>query len=151
MKFNKKSLLAMIGVLIAGLTLSLICAVADAKETRAIEMALKAQWDKPNHPIRIPVIVMQDDYAIADWIQEQHGGRALLKRDQQNWQTLLCGDANMKQVSNLVSAGVPREDAEYLVVTLEQEEKRLSDADKALIDSFKGIVDLLKEPQHHAH
>ena len=57
----------------------------------------------------------------------------------------------MKQVSNLVSAGVPREDAEYLAVTLEQEEKRLSDADKALIDSFKGIVDLLKEPQHHAH
>ena len=151
MKFNKKSLLAIIGLLIAGLSLSLVCAVAEAKETTAIEMALKLQWDKPNHPIRVPVIVIQGDYAIADWIQEQRGGRALLKRDQQNWQTLICGDANMKQVGNLVSAGVSREDAKHLAAALEQEEKRLSDADKALIDSFKGIVDLLKEPQHHAH
>lgn len=151
MKFNKKSLLAMIGLLIAGLTLSLVCAVAKAKETTAIEMVLKAQWDKSKHPIRIPVIVMQGDYAIADWIQEQRGGRALLKRDQQNWQTLLCGDANMKQVSNLVSAGVTREDAKHLAAALEQAEKRLSNADTVLIDSFKGIVDLLKEPQHHAH
>lgn len=151
MKFNKKSLLAMIGLMIAGLTLSLVCAVAKVKETTAIEMALKAQWDKPNHPIRIPVIVMQGDYAIADWIQEQHGGRALLKRDQQNWQTLLCGDANMKQVSNLVSTGVSREDAKHLAAALEQAEKRLSNADTVLIDGFKGIVDLLKAPQHHAH
>lgn len=151
MKFNKKSLLAIIGVLIAGLTLSLVCAVAEAKETTAIEIALKAQWDKHNHSIRVPVIVMQGDYAIADWIQEQRGGRALLRREQQNWKTLLCGDANMNQVSNLVSAGVSREDAKHLAAALEQEEKRLSDADKALTDSFKGIVDLLKEPLHHAH
>ncbi len=141
----------MIGVLILILMFSLVCAVAEDKEATTIETALKAQWDKPNHPIRVPVIVIQGDYAIADWIQESHGGRALLKREQNGWQTLLCGDANMKQVHNLVSAGVPSEVARHLADALVQKEKRLTDTDKALIDSFTGIVDLLKEPQHHAH
>lgn len=151
MMFNKKSILAMIGVLILVLIFSLVCAVAEGKETAAIETALKVQWDKPNHPIRVPVIVTHGDYAIADWIQEPRGGRALLKREQRGWQTLLCGATNMKQVHNLVSAGVPREDAAHLADALAQKEKRLTDADKTLINSFKGIVDLLKEPQHHAH
>ncbi len=141
----------MIGMLIFILMFSLVCAVAEGKDAAAIEAALKAQWDKPNHPIRVPVIVIQDDYAIADWIQEPRGGRALLKREKNGWQTLLCGDANLKHVNNLMSAGVPREDAGHLADALAQKEKRLADADKALIDSFKGIVDLLKEPQHHAH
>lgn len=151
MTFNKKSILATIGMLIFILVFSLVCAVAEGKEATAIEAALKAQWDKPNHPIRVPVIVIQGDYAIADWIQEPRGGRALLKREQKGWQTLLCGDANMKQVHNQVSAGVPRADTAHLADALAQKEKRLTDADRALIDSFKGIVDLLKEPQHHAH
>lgn len=151
MMFNKKSILAMIGVLILILMFSLVCAVAEGKETATIEAALKAQWDKPNHPIRVPVIVIYGDYAIADWIQAPRGGRALLRREQKHWQTLLCGDANMKQVSNLVSAGVPYNDAKKLAAALEKEEKQLPSADKALIDSFKGMVDLLKEPQHHAH
>ncbi len=151
MIFNKKSLLAIIGVLISVLMFSLVCAVAEGKKSVAIETAVKAQWDKPNHPIRVPVIVMQGDYAIADWIQEPRGGRALLRHNQKNWQTLLCGDADMKQISSLVSAGVPREDAERLSVALEKEEKKLTITDKSLINSFKGIVDLLMEPNHHAH
>lgn len=151
MTINKKSILAMIGVLILVLIFSLVCAVAEGKEAAAIETALKTQWDKPNHPIRVPVIVIYGDYAIADWIQEPRGGRALLKREHKVWQTLLCGDANMKQVHNLVSAGVPSEYAAHLAAMLTQEEKQLTETDKALINSFKGIVDLLKEPQHHAH
>ncbi|MGJ8619181.1 MAG: copper uptake system-associated protein [Methylophilaceae bacterium] len=151
MMFNKKSLLTIIYGLITLLIFSLVCAVAEGKETAAIETALKAQWDKPNQPIRIPVIVVHGDYAIADWIQEPRGGRALLFYNNSVWQTIFCGDVNMKQVSNLISAGVPHNDAKKLAAALDEKEKRLTDADKALIDSFKGIVDLLKEPQHHAH
>ena len=127
------------------------CAFNDTKSIVAIETALKTQWDKPNHPIRIPVIVVHGDYAIADWIQEPRGGRALLFYNNSGWQTIFCGDVNMKQASNLISAGVPYNDAKKLAAALEEKEKRLSDTDKALIDSFKGIVDLLKEPQHHAY
>lgn len=148
---GKKAVLVIIGLLLAILVASLLSAFNDTKSLVAIETALKTQWDKPNHPIRIPVIVVHGDYAIADWIQEPRGGRALLFYNNSVWQTIFCGDVNMKQVSNLISAGVPYNDAKKLAAALEEKEKRLSDTDKALIDSFKGIVDLLKEPQHHAH
>jgi hypothetical protein len=151
MMISKKCLLAVVGLMILLLTISLVSAVAETKKIVAIETVIKNQWDKPNHPIRVPVIVVHGDHAIADWIQEPRGGRALLIYNNSEWQTIFCGDVNMKHVSNLISAGVPYNDAKKLAATLEEKEKRLSDTDKALIDSFKGIVDLLKEPHHHAH
>ncbi|MFT7228802.1 MAG: hypothetical protein ACI8PW_001392 [Methylophilaceae bacterium] len=107
---------------------------ASHAESKSIEAALKKQWDKPNHPLRVPVIVVRGHHAIADWVQEPCGGRALLKGGENEWQILLYGDVNLTKESHLMQA-----------------ELNLSKEDKGLVNSFKGIVDLLKAPQHHAH
>lgn len=108
---GKKGVLVIIGLSLAILIASLLLVFKDKNSIVAIEAALKAEWDKPNHPIRIPALAIHGDYAIADWIQEPRGGRALLIYNGNVWQTILCGDVNMKQVSNLISAGVPQNDA----------------------------------------
>jgi hypothetical protein len=117
----------------------------------AIEKVIKTQWDQPDHPIRVPVIVSRGYYAIVDWIQEPRGGRALLRRDDNKWQTIFCGDVLLSKKPHMISAGVPVSDAEYLEIALAQAESNASATEMALVNSFKGIVDLLMEPNHHAH
>jgi hypothetical protein len=151
MMIGKKCLLAVVGLMILLLTISLVSAVADTKKIVAIETAIKNQWDKPNHPIRVPVIVVHGDHAIADWIQEPRGGRALLMYNNSEWQTIFCGDVLLTKKVHLVNAGVPDSDAEYLANALAQAETNLTVSDMELINRFKGLVDLLKEPHHHAH
>ena len=151
MILNKKSLLAIICGLMTLSIISLVFAADDTKEIVAIEKAIKAQWDKPNNPIRVPVIVNHGDYAIADWIQEPRGGRALLRRDADNWQTIFCGDVLLSKKAHMINAGVPVSDAEYLEFGLAQAELNISAKDMVLVNSFIGIVDLLTEPNHHAH
>jgi hypothetical protein len=151
MMISKKCLLAVVGLMILLLTILLVSAVADTKKIVAIETANKNQWDKPNDPIRVPVIFIRGDFAIADWIQESHGRRALLRRNKITWLTIFCGDVPLTKKVHLVNAGVPDSDAEYLANALAQAEANLTVSDMELINRFKGLVDLLKEPHHHAH
>ncbi|MDX1914787.1 MAG: copper uptake system-associated protein [Methylophilus sp.] len=123
--------------------------IAEVAQTAAVEATIKAQWEKPNHPIRVPVVVMSGEHAIADWIQEPKGGRALLKLTDGHWHTLMCGDANLAQTNHLISAGVPLADAERLSIALKQAETKLSQDERATINSFNGMIDMLKAPQHH--
>jgi hypothetical protein len=149
MILNKKQLPIFIFAIFACLTLFMGKSIADVAQHAAIEATIKSQWDKPDHPIRVLVIVVSGQHAIADWIQEPKGGRVLLRLNAGQWQTLMCGDANIKQLSHLLSAGVPQADAEKLITSLEQSEASLTLDERTTINSFNGIVNLLKEPHHH--
>ncbi len=129
---------------------SLVVAAVPTKED-AVRAALKAEWDRPNRPLTVPVVVVKGEFAIASWLQAPRGGRALLKFKQRHWQTLFCGDVNLTKAQSLINAGVSAPDAKYLSEALLNAEKQLAVDDKKLVNSFKGIVDLLKEPHHHAH
>jgi hypothetical protein len=149
MVLSKQWLPALVFVLFASLTLYMGKSIADVAQHAAIESSIKAQWEKQNHPIRVPVIVLSGDYAIADWIQEPKGGRALLKQHAGHWHTLMCGDANMTEPRRLLEAGVPETDAEKLSLALTQAEVSLTLDEQTTINSFVGMVDLLKVPHHH--
>lgn len=131
------------------LTLFMVKSIAEVAESTAVVAAIKAQWEKPNKPVDVPVVVVSGQHAIADWIQGEKGGRALLMMHGQHWQTMMCGDGNMKQRKHLLQAGVPAKDADALIAGLGKAEAKLSSDQLKLINSFKGIVDLLKEPHHH--
>lgn len=123
--------------------------VADTAQEIAISEGIKRQWQKPDHPVTVPVVVISHEFAIADWIQEPRGGRALLRLNAGHWQTLMCGDDNLMQQKTLMQAGVPEVDADNLIASLTQAEAQLTADQQATINSFKGIVDLLKAPHHH--
>jgi hypothetical protein len=149
MTLSKQGLPVLVLLLFAGLTLFMGKSIADVAQHTAIESSIKAQWEKPDHPIQVPVIVVSGNYAIADWIQQPKGGRALLKQQHGHWQTLMCGDANLKQPRHLVAAGVPEADVDKLTLALTQAEASLTLDEQTTINSFVGMVDLLKAPHHH--
>lgn len=124
--------------------------IADTAQQIAITEVIKQQWEKPNHPVLVPVVVVSNEFAIADWIQEPRGGRALLRLNGGHWQALICGDNHLKQYKRLMDMGVPSTDAEKLIASLTQAETQLSLDQQTTINSFKGMVDLLKAPHEHA-
>ena len=149
MVLSKRWLPIFIFFVFASLALFMGKSIADVAQHAAIESTIKVQWEKPDRFIRVPVIVVSGEYAIADWIQEPKGGRVLLRQHAGHWQTLMCGDANMKEPHRLLQAGVPETDAEKLSLALMQAEASLTLDDQTTINSFVGMVDLLKAPHHH--
>lgn len=149
MRSSKQWLPLLVFLLFAGMTLFMGKSIADVAQLTAIESSIKAQWEKPEQPVQVPVIVVSGNYAIADWIQQPKGGRALLKQQHGHWHTMMCGDANLKQPRHLVAAGVPEADADKLTLALVQAEASLALDEQTTINSFVGMVDLLKAPHHH--
>lgn len=149
MTLSKQWLPVLAFLLFAGLTLFMCKSIADVAQHTAIESRIKVLWETPDHPIQVPVIVVSGNYAIVDWIQQPKGGRALLKQQHGHWHTLMCGDANLKQPRHLVAAGVPEADADKLTLALTQAEASLTLDEQTTINSFVGMVDLLKAPHHH--
>ena len=62
--------------------------------------------------------MVSGDHAIADWVQGQMGGRALLHRRQASWTIILCAGDAIKAQEALVKAGVPVADARKLEVDI---------------------------------
>ncbi len=129
-----------------------ITANADASAESLITLAIKNQWETPHRLVEIPVIAVGTDYALADWVQGERGGRALLRLNEGEWQTLMCGSAQLKSAQSLARAGVPSAEAKQISESLAIKEAILSTVQLALIDSFEGIVDVLKSSDHqHVH
>jgi hypothetical protein len=95
--------------------------------------------------------VVSGDYAVADWLQDNRGGRALLRRDIDGWHTLMCGGAQFKTPQALRQAGVQGDDAKIISQALVQKEQNLTGEQLKKIDGFQGIVDVLTNPDHHEH
>lgn len=143
---------------LAWLVLFLMMSIANADEIETqqkakekIIQAIKMQWDQPQHPVSVPVVAISVPYAVADWMQDARGGRALLKLNDGHWQALACGDAQIKSVFKLEKMGVPKAHAEEIVQQLSIQETQLSQVELSTINSFSGLVNLLINPEHHQH
>lgn len=117
-----------------------------AADEQSVATEMHETWDKPNQPLTLPVIVIQQGMAIADWIQGNKGGRALLKYHpaHQHWHTLLCGGAELTVSSHLEAAGMSAADAQTLVARLQKQEQGLAEEQRQQINSFKGVVKFSK-------
>lgn len=119
---------------------------AAAEDVQSVATEMHETWDKPNLPLALPVIVIHQGMAIADWIQVDKGGRALLKYHpaHQHWHTLLCGGAELTVPTQLEAAGMSAADAQALTALLQSHEQDLADDQRQRIDSFKGVVKFSK-------
>lgn len=124
-------------------------ATDDSSAQGQIIKVLKDQFDRPVNPLEVPVVIVSGEYAVADWIQDNRGGRALLRHDADGWHTLMCSGAQFKSPQALRQAGVQEEDAIRISQELSQKEQNLSAEQLKQIDSFQGIVDVLTQPEHH--
>lgn len=117
-----------------------------AADEQSVATEMHETWDKPNQPLTLPVIVIHQGMAIADWIQGDKGGRALLKYHpaHQHWHTLLCGGAELTVSSHLEAAGMSAADAQTLVARLQKQEQGLAEDQRQQINSFKGVVKFSK-------
>jgi hypothetical protein len=133
-------------ILILVLGISFAHAHSAAEDEQSVATEMHETWDKPNQPLTLPVIVIQQGMAIADWIQGDKGGRALLKYHpaHQHWHTLLCGGAELTVSSHLEAAGMSAADAQTLVARLQKQEQGLAEDQRQQINSFKGVVKFSK-------
>lgn len=118
-----------------------------AEDIQSVATEMHEIWDKPGMPLTLPVIVMHQGMAIADWLQGDKGGRALLKYHpaHRHWHTLLCGGAEITSATRLQESGMSSTDASTLAAKLEQGEQQGLTAEQRLrIESFQGVVKFSK-------
>ena len=92
---------------------------------------------------------MAGDHAIADWMQGDMGGRALLRRKQASWVVTLCAGDAMKSSEALKTAGVPQPEAIQLARDLAVAESGLAPEQVAMFSRFEGLV-TLDSASHHS-
>ena len=142
-------------IMCAALLAALLCACAKPDQSPeadqvAILDQMHATWDRPHAPLDAGPVVVAGDWAMADWTQGRTGGRALLKREQDAWVTVLCAGDGIRDVGALVEAGVPRAQARELAARLGAAEAKTSPGRLALMSTFAGIV-RMQEGAGHGH
>jgi hypothetical protein len=148
-KTMKKYLLAISGLFVLW-TMAAHAQPSASANTHIIHV-LKSQFERPNKPLEVPVVVVSGDYAVADWLQGDKGGRALLRRNADGWRVQMCSGAQFKSSQVLRQAGVQADDANQISRALKKNEQSLTHEQLKKIDSFQGIMDVLSNPEHHHH
>lgn len=120
---------------------------ADADE-HAVAARMHATWDRPGVPLDMEPVVVQEDYAIAGWTQGAMGGRALLRRGNGGWVTVLCAGDGIRDAAGLAAVGMPPVQAAALATKLADAEKGMAAEKLALMASFHGIVRMEAADEH---
>lgn len=115
-------------------------ATGNQADKQAILKQMHATWDRPEATLEVGPLLIEDDYAIADWTQGAMGGRALLKREHGEWNTVLCAGDGIRDVEGLLAVGLPAAQAEALSIGLAEAEKQVSSERLAMMAAFRGIV-----------
>jgi hypothetical protein len=117
---------------------------------QAIAHVMKAQFDRPDAPLTVVPVTIDGDYAIAGWIQQDKGGRALLKAQGGKWTIHVCAGDGLLQASTLEMAGISAPAAKRLIQKVAAAEKRLPPEQVKKFALFEGVVKI-EGGSHHGH
>jgi len=123
---------------------------AHGTSAQAIEQVMKAQFDKPEAPLTVVPVTVEGDYAIAGWIQNDRGGRALLKAEGGKWTIRVCAGDGLLQASMLEMAGVSGSTAKRLLEKVAAAEKRLPVDLVKKFSLFEGVLKI-EVGSHRGH
>lgn len=115
-------------------------AADETADVAAIESLLRSSFDRPDAPLNAGPVVVEGDYAIADWTQGEMGGRALLARRQTGWAITLCSGDGIRTRAGLSGVGVPYAIARQLEAELVRAERGVSRERLDAMSRFEGIV-----------
>lgn len=137
------------------LLLSLACLPVRAQAPHEIIHLLKATFDRPEAPLSVEPVVVVGDHAVAGWVQDGRGGRALLRKVKDTWTIHLCSGDSLKDAAVLKETGIAAAQAGELARKLAEEEAKLPREKVALFGTFQGTVmigaDGHHPPAHGAH
>jgi periplasmic copper chaperone A len=120
-----------------------------ADPQQAIPAKMKAMFETAGKPLTVAPVVIQGDWAIAGWLQEGRGGRALLKKKGNGWSIHLCSGDGLKQAHALKAMGLSEADASTLSASLADAEAHVDPKTLALFASFEGTV-MVEGPEDHS-
>jgi len=130
-------------------------AFAETADQTAISKLLHGMFDKPDTQLVVAPITISGSYAIAGWTQGEMGGRALLRKKDQNWALILCAGDAIKSQDGLMKVGVPSQDAVQIANEMTAAEGKLPAQQVAMFSRFEGVMmmDGSAEHQdaHHDH
>ena len=125
---------------IVGMILYVSPASAESADQAVVAKLLHGMFDRPGAELLVAPIVVSGSFAVAGWRQGDAGGRALLRRKDQDWVLVLCAGDGIKSADGLVKAGVPGAQAASLARDLATEEARLPSQQVAMFSRFEGIM-----------
>jgi len=113
-----------------------------------IQKLISKTFDRPDLKVQTDPIVIEGKVAIADWIQGEKGGRALLTRKHVDWEIIACGGAGFKDPAVIAAAGISKRIANNITAKLKTAESSLSAQKIKQLDSFDGVV-TMGHGMHH--
>lgn len=149
-KIGTQSSMAALAVLLAITTCSGVFA-QNSDHPAQIRSLIAKTYDKPDHKVETAPIVVANDYALADWIQGEKGGRALLRRNNGQWEIIACGGDGFKDIKFLKDAGIPTDTATHLVAQLNTAEQSVSPERVKRFGLFGTSNDPRLADHHHTH
>lgn len=120
-------------------------------DEHAITHLMKSMFDQPDNPLAVSPVVVRGNDAIADWIQGDKGGRALLWRVNGQWQIRLCSGDGLKNPKLLEDANISPENARALLHDLAAAESKLAPEIISKLASFEGTMMIEPGAAHHKH
>jgi hypothetical protein len=119
------------------------------EESRArIQKLISKFFDRPDLKVQTDPIVIEGKVAIADWIQGEKGGRALLTRKHVDWEIIACGGAGFKDPGVIAGAGISKRIANNITENLKIAEAKLPPKKVKQLDSFDGVVTMGRSSRH---
>lgn len=126
-------------------------ALAHGDNEHQITMVLKAQFEKPETPLRVEPINVEGDFAVAGWSQGGRGGRAFLQKDRNQWFISICGGSGLTQADVLQSIGMGSTAATKLARAVVESEGKLGADKRKLFDGFEGMLKIDPAEGHGNH
>jgi hypothetical protein len=129
-------------------------AVSTGVDADDIRTVMKKQFDRPDATLSVEPITVQGSTAVAGWVQENRGGRALLRKTHGRWTISACAGDGLTQADVLYMAGLQPAAAQALAHAVQRAEASLSKERLALFASFEGMVQIDPHAQgdhHSAH
>jgi len=122
----------------------------EGDENRIVGL-LKDMFETPDAPLAVAPILIDGDIAIIGWMQDDAGGRALLRRgDHGLWRISLCAGDGLKGQANMISLGIAPEAAARLATAQAREEATLAPDHLAKLSLFDGVMHIDPEEGHDA-
>ena len=119
------------------------------EESRArIQKLISTTFDRPDLKVQTDPIVIEGKVAIADWIQGEKGGRALLTRKHVDWEIIACGGAGFKDPSVIAASGISKRIANNITEKLKTAEAKLPPQKVKQLDSCDGVVTMGRNSRH---
>jgi len=129
---------AMCSVVVAVLVVFSGCGAKSsvAEEKSAIVTLLRSSYGGSSAGMVIDPVVVRTKYGVADWVQGDMGGRALVQKESGEWKVLTTAGGEMRNAEFLVKAGMPELEAKALANSLIAAERQIPEERLAKFDSY---------------